>query len=103
MEVAGGVKCLVSRTGYTGEDGFEIYSGRKHLALLWEALLDAGKTVGLIPAGLGARDVLRLEAGLPLYGHELDEDITPLEAGQDFFIKLGKEEDLSVKLPCRNR
>lgn len=96
VEVAG-VKCLVSRTGYTGEDGFEIYSGRKHLALLWEALLDAGKTVGLIPAGLGARDVLRLEAGLPLYGHELDEDITPLEAGQDFFVKLGKEEDFIGK------
>lgn len=96
VEVAG-VKCLVSRTGYTGEDGFEIYTGRQHLASIWEALLEAGEEDGLIPAGLGARDVLRLEAGLPLYGNELGEDISPLEAGQDFFVKLDKEVDFIGK------
>lgn len=96
VQVAG-VKCLLSRTGYTGEDGFEIYSGREHLAVLWEALVEAGATAGLIPAGLGARDVLRLEAGLPLYGNELNEDITPLEAGQDLFVKLDKEVDFIGK------
>ena len=96
VEVAG-VKCLVSRTGYTGEDGFELYSSREHLVTLWEALLEAGATAGLIPAGLGARDVLRLEAGLPLYGNELDEDISPLEAGQNFFVKLDKNVDFIGK------
>lgn len=75
------VSCLISRTGYTGEDGFEIYCPAEQGAIVWEAILAAGKDEGLVPAGLGARDTLRLEAGLPLYGQELSCQITPLEAG----------------------
>ncbi|TCO61816.1 aminomethyltransferase [Caldanaerobacter subterraneus] len=85
-----GVECLVSRTGYTGEDGFEIYMPNEHAVTLWEKILEAGKDYGLKPAGLGARDTLRFEAGLPLYGNELGEDITPLEAGLGFFVKFDK-------------
>ncbi len=81
---------LVSRTGYTGEDGFEIYLKPEKAAELWNALLEAGKPFGLIPCGLGARDTLRMEAAMPLYGHELSADITPLEAGLDVFVKLDK-------------
>lgn len=83
---------LVSRTGYTGEDGFEIYLKPEKAAELWDALLEAGKPFGLIPCGLGARDTLRMEAAMPLYGHELSADITPLEAGLDVFVKLDKPE-----------
>ena len=85
-----GVECLVSRTGYTGEDGFEIYMPNEHAVTLWEKILEAGKDYGLKPAGLGARDTLRFEAGLPLYGNELGGDITPLEAGLGFFVKFDK-------------
>lgn len=88
-EVAG-VGCLVSRTGYTGEDGFEIYLNSGDAPGVWRALLEAGEDHGLAPAGLGARDTLRLEASLPLYGHELNEKITPLEAGLGRFVKLEK-------------
>ncbi|MCR4424780.1 MAG: glycine cleavage system aminomethyltransferase GcvT [Firmicutes bacterium] len=84
-------KCLVSRTGYTGEDGFEIYCAPADAEHIWNALLDAGKPLGLSPAGLGARDTLRFEACLPLYGHELSPDISPLEANLGFFVKLGKD------------
>lgn len=77
---------LVSRTGYTGEDGFEISLAPGRSASLWRRLLD----LGAVPAGLGARDSLRLEAGMPLYGHELAPDITPLEAGLDRFVDLAK-------------
>jgi len=87
-----GVEGIVSRTGYTGEDGFEIYVPGERVQKLWEALLEAGKDAGLKPAGLGARDVLRFEACLPLYGHELSEEITPLEAGLKAFVKLDKED-----------
>ena len=76
-----GVKCLVSRTGYTGEDGFELYCANADAPALWNALLEAGKDDGLIPCGLGARDTLRLEAAMPLYGHEMDDTVSPLEAG----------------------
>lgn len=86
------ITALVSRTGYTGEDGFEIYLDGKDVAELWDMLLKAGKDLGLIPAGLGARDTLRFEAALPLYGQEIDRDITPLEAGLGFCVKLGKED-----------
>ncbi|CAG0962578.1 aminomethyltransferase [Myxococcaceae bacterium] len=79
---------LVSRTGYTGSDGFEIYCGASDLEALWAGLLEAGAAFGLVPAGLGARDTLRLEAALPLYGHELDDETSPLEAGLDRFVKL---------------
>ncbi|WP_432666370.1 glycine cleavage system aminomethyltransferase GcvT [Wukongibacter baidiensis] len=86
-----GANCLVSRTGYTGEDGFEIYLAHDDAELVWDKLTEAGKEYGLKPAGLGARDTLRFEATLPLYGNELSEDITPLEAGLGFFVKLDKE------------
>jgi aminomethyltransferase len=71
----------ISRTGYTGEDGFEVYAPQYAIRNLWTAFLDAGRSNGLAPAGLGSRDTLRLEAGMPLYGHEIDETTTPLEAG----------------------
>ncbi len=90
VEVAG-VKCLVSRTGYTGEDGFEIYMAPEHAVQLWDKILEAGKEEGLKPTGLGCRDTLRFEASLPLYGNEINQDITPLEAGFDFFVKLDKD------------
>ena len=82
--------CLVSRTGYTGEDGFELYCDVDEAEPLWQALLDAGASDGVVPAGLGARDTLRLEMGYPLYGHELDETTTPLEAGLDWVVKFSK-------------
>jgi aminomethyltransferase len=90
-EVAGR-KALVSRTGYTGEDGFEIMVDAADTADVWDAVLEAGQAHGLKPAGLGARDTLRLEAAMPLYGHELDADTSPLEAGLNRFVKLEKEE-----------
>lgn len=90
-----GMKVLLSRTGYTGEDGFELYLNLTDTGVdpvkLWEGLMEAGKEKGLTPVGLGARDTLRLEAALPLYGHELSDSITPLEAGLFRFIKLKKE------------
>ncbi len=89
MMVAG-VPCLVSRTGYTGEFGYELYCAPDHAVKLAEALLEAGAELGLVPCGLGARDTLRLEAGMPLYGHEMNDEITPLEAGLDFFVKMNK-------------
>ncbi|MCL6625158.1 glycine cleavage system aminomethyltransferase GcvT [Alicyclobacillus shizuokensis] len=85
-----GVQALVSRTGYTGEDGFEIYVPPESAPTLWRRLLAVGEADGLLPCGLGARDTLRLEAALPLYGHELDTDITPLEAGLHRFVKFDK-------------
>ena len=88
-EVAG-KPVLLSRTGYTGEDGFEIYCSPSDAGFLWEAIMVAGKPYGLLPAGLGCRDTLRFEAGLPLYGHELSAEITPLEAGLPRFVKLEK-------------
>ncbi|MDO4321489.1 MAG: glycine cleavage system aminomethyltransferase GcvT [Lachnospiraceae bacterium] len=84
--------CIISRTGYTGEDGFEFYLAAAQAPKLWELLLETGKEEGLIPCGLGARDTLRLEAAMPLYGHEMDDEITPLEAGLGVFVKMGKEE-----------
>jgi len=88
-----GVACVISRTGYTGEDGFELYFPAEHAVGLWNALLAAGQPQGLLPAGLGARDTLRLEAGLCLYGHELTDEITPLEAGLGWTVKLNKDSD----------
>ena len=85
-----GIPAEIARTGYTGEDGFELFVKAGDAEQLWDALSREGSRVGLIPAGLGARDVLRLEAGMPLYGHELEEDITPLQAGLDTFVKLEK-------------
>ncbi|KGR81591.1 glycine cleavage system aminomethyltransferase GcvT [Lysinibacillus odysseyi] len=83
-----GHNVLVSRSGYTGEDGFEIYGQPEAIIDLWDKILEAGKEKGAVPAGLGARDTLRFEACLPLYGQELSKDITPLEAGIGFAVKL---------------
>ncbi|QBD80661.1 glycine cleavage system aminomethyltransferase GcvT [Ktedonosporobacter rubrisoli] len=85
-----GIDCLISRTGYTGEDGFELYCAPVDVVKLWNDLLAAGKEQGLLPAGLGARDTLRLEAGFCLYGHELDEQTNPLEARLGWTVKLKK-------------
>ena len=87
-EVAG-VPALVARTGYTGEDGFELFAAADHTEALWTVLLDAGAAAGLQPAGLGARDTLRLEASFPLYGHELTREVSPLEAGLGRFVSKG--------------
>ncbi|WP_343753599.1 glycine cleavage system aminomethyltransferase GcvT [Alkalibacterium iburiense] len=83
---------LISRTGYTGEDGYEVYVQRDQTEELWEAFMEAGEAYGIQPCGLGARDTLRLEAGMPLYGQDLSEDVTPLEAGLRFAVKWDKDE-----------
>lgn len=88
---------LISRTGYTGEDGFEIYLDAKDTVPLWKKLLEIGASDGLLPAGLGARDSLRFEAGLPLYGQELSKDITPVEAKMNFAVKTKKSSDFIGK------
>jgi aminomethyltransferase len=86
----GVVTGMISRTGYTGEDGFEVLAPSAQIELVWRALFESGKNCGVRPAGLGARDTLRLEACYPLYGHELDEQTTPLEAGLHRFVGLHK-------------
>ncbi|MDF2544742.1 MAG: gcvT [Herbinix sp.] len=90
-------ECLISKTGYTGEDGYEIYCKPEDAAYLWNTLLEVGKEFGLIPAGLGARDTLRLEAAMPLYGHELSDTISPLEAGLSFAVKMEKDHFIGKK------
>ncbi|CAG9619250.1 glycine cleavage system aminomethyltransferase GcvT [Sutcliffiella rhizosphaerae] len=95
--VIDGVSALVSRTGYTGEDGFEIYCQKEDAVSLWNSLLTNGKEDGLVPCGLGARDTLRFEAKLALYGQELSKDITPIEAGIGFAVKTNKEENFFGK------
>lgn len=82
-----GMPMEISRTGYTGEDGFEVYVPQAHTVQVWDAFLAAGKQDGLLPIGLGARDTLRHEAGMPLYGHEIDETTNPLEAGLGWAVK----------------
>lgn len=119
----GGIDCLISKTGYTGEDGYELYCRNEDAVRLWELLLEAGnydlehntKRAGseedyvLIPCGLGARDTLRLEASMPLYGHEMDDTISPMETGLGFAVKLekedfiGKEGILARGTPARTR
>lgn len=91
--VVAGQDVLLARTGYTGEDGFELYAAPDQAAALWDALSLAGQGSGLIPAGLAARDSLRLEAGMPLYGNELSRDITPYDAGLGRVVKLDKASD----------
>jgi glycine cleavage system T protein (aminomethyltransferase) len=88
-----GIPALVARTGYTGEDGFEVFVEWGRATELWDALLKAGRRRGLVPCGLGARDTLRLEAGMPLYGNELDLDTNPFDAGLDRVVKLDKTAD----------
>ncbi|MBW2733608.1 MAG: glycine cleavage system aminomethyltransferase GcvT [Deltaproteobacteria bacterium] len=110
---AGGVRCTAARTGYTGEDGFEIFCAPTGAEALWEALMEAGRARGLKPCGLGARDTLRLEARLPLYGNDITDETTPLEAGLGWTVKLNaadfigrdalskqKAEGLTRKLVC---
>ncbi|MBI1728510.1 MAG: glycine cleavage system aminomethyltransferase GcvT [Candidatus Rokubacteria bacterium] len=86
----GGVPCLISRTGYTGEDGFELYAPAAQIERLWHALMDAGKRDGIQPIGLGARDTLRLEMKFALYGNDIDETTNPLEAGLGWVVKPAK-------------
>lgn len=93
----GGFTCgkanvLVSRTGYTGEDGFEILGGDETIQRIWDTILSIGQPLGVKPCGLGARDTLRTEVCYPLYGHELDENTSPIEAGLGFFVSLDKGE-----------
>jgi aminomethyltransferase len=88
-----GVAALVARTGYTGEDGFEIFVDVGRAARVWDVLIETGETSGLVPVGLGARDTLRLEAGMPLYGNELGPDNTPSEAGLGRVVKFEKAGD----------
>jgi aminomethyltransferase len=88
--IVAGVKCLVSRTGYTGEDGVELYCAAEDAMKLHAALMEAGKPIGMLPCALGARDTLRFEASMPLYGHEMSAKINPVECGVDFAIKFKK-------------
>ncbi len=88
----GGAQCFISRTGYTGEDGFELYCRAADLETLWHALASAGRAE---PCGLGARDTLRLEAGYPLYGNDIDDTVTPYEAGLGWIVKLDKGADFT--------
>lgn len=95
--IVSGKKVLLSRTGYTGEDGFEIYCQKDDAVSLWKDILKAGEENGVLPCGLGARDTLRFEATLALYGQELSADISPLEAGIGFAVKLKKDADFIGK------
>jgi aminomethyltransferase len=90
VELAGKL-VLISRTGYTGEDGFEIYCRPEDAVLLWERIIESGTAFGILPCGLGARDTLRFEARLALYGQELSDTISPIEAGIGFAVKTEKE------------
>ncbi len=92
-----GIECLLSRTGYTGEDGFEIYCKPQDAPILWDTILQTGKPFGILPAGLGCRDTLRLEAGMPLYGHELNDEMMPTECGLSFFVKMDKIDFIGKK------
>ena len=92
-----GVKVLVSRTGYTGEDGYEILTDNSNAKFLWDEILKQGEEFGIKPIGLGARDTLRLEAGLHLYGNDLDETTTPIEAGLSWSVPKDKIEDYNGK------
>jgi len=97
------VDCLIARTGYTGEDGFEIYFAPEHSEKMWNDLLEAGRPEGLLPCGLGARNTLRLEAGMCLYGHEMDDHTTPWEANLGWICKLDKGEFLGADVLARQK
>lgn len=88
-----GIPAQVARTGYTGEDGFELFVDTAQVGGVWDTVLEAGRPHGLVPVGLGARDTLRLEAGMPLYGNELDRATNPFEAGLGRVVKLSKPDD----------
>lgn len=99
-EILDGEHILISRTGYTGEDGFEIYAPHKTIINLWDALMESGHAK---PCGLGCRDTLRFEVGLPLYGDELSEDITPVEAGLSMFVKFDKSDFIGRETVARQK
>ncbi|MCX7623126.1 MAG: glycine cleavage system aminomethyltransferase GcvT [Thermomicrobium sp.] len=101
-EVAG-TATLIARTGYTGEDGFELYCPIERTVELWDTLLETGEAEGLVPVGLGARDTLRIEAALPLYGNELGPDITPLEAGLEWVVRWDKGDFVGRESLARQR
>jgi aminomethyltransferase len=98
-----GVPTLIARTGYTGEDGFELYLGQEDAVRAWRALLEAGEGQGLLPAGLGARDTLRLEVGYPLHGSDLGPDRTALEAGLGWIVKLEREDFVGQRALARQK
>lgn len=98
-----GVEVIIARTGYTGEDGYELFVPWDKTTTIWDALLEAGIPHGLIPAGLGARDSLRLEACLPLHGHELGDDISAYESGLGWIVKLNKGEFVGKDALSRQR
>ena len=98
-----GVRCILSRTGYTGEDGFEIYAPSEATAGLWDAVLGAGAPSGLVPVGLGARDTLRLEASMALYGNDIDDTTTVLEANLGWIVKMKKGEFIGRRSLARQR
>jgi aminomethyltransferase len=93
----GGIKCIISRTGYTGETGFEIFLKPADAVKMWDMFMEAGSSAGIIPCGLGARDTLRLEAAMPLYGHEMDDTVTPFEAGLGSAVNMGKDDFIGKK------
>lgn len=103
MKLSGGMEALVSRTGYTGEDGFEIYLSPHDAPKLWHQILEAGQEDGVIPCGLGARDTLRFESRLPLYGNELSANISPLEAGIGFAVKPEKGDFIGREVLARQK
>lgn len=92
-----GMECMISRTGYTGSFGYEIYAAAENAEKLWKLLRKTGEEEGLIPCGLGARDTLRLEASMPLYGHEMNDEISPLEADLGFSVKMTKDDFIGKK------
>lgn len=98
-----GIPAMVARTGYTGEDGFELFVAAEDAPAVWQAALAAGRPAGLVPAGLACRDSLRLEAGMPLYGHELDLTTTPYDAGLGRVVRLDKTDDDGAPLPFVGR
>jgi len=98
-----GVESLVSRTGYTGEDGFEIYTLSSRPGIIWEAIIEKGKSFDLLPVGLGARDTLRLEAMLMLYGNDIDETTSVLEAGLSWLVKFKKGDFLGREVLLRQK
>lgn len=98
-----GRPALISRTGYTGEDGFELYIDADDALPLWRGLMEAGEEDGLVPVGLGARDTLRLEMRFPLYGNDINDETTPLEAGLDFTVKLNKDAFVGKEVLAKQR